>query len=558
MNDDFNKINENNSSTHSPDNDTQTYESIDPIYSNHNEETNTNHVSNISSTPNDINNYTGETTGKYRTYKPIKSSTIVTPETVNLDESLIGTTETSVDEIETSNIYSNYSEIDNNVNQNNFASYDRGDYSANFNSNNYQTQTKPTTANTPRRKPIRKFFRFVAIFVVFVFLGGVVFGAGYGSAIYLGDRLTPDLVERTKTLSFDVNRIEPVISTSSTIESSTNIVTSIAKTAGPSVVTVTSSFKVNNNNLFNNRSAEVEGTGSGIIYELRDNDLLIITNHHVIEDANSVEITFHDGHTLEVDIVGYDSTMDLAVLSIPLTDLDNSDVTDITVATFGDSKNLEVGELAVAIGNPLGKQFSSTVTAGVISAVNRQLNIDGSNLSLLQTDAAINPGNSGGALVNANGEVIGVNTAKYVDESVEGMGFSIPIHIALPIISNIIDSSSGTDIAPVVESQPINADRPFLGVGIDNITDEIYNETNMPFGIYVTQVFEDSAADKAGIEIGDVIYSIDGVKLNDTDDLFAILADKKVGDTLKISVARDEDVLHLEATLTKASDILNN
>jgi len=524
----------------------KSFENIDPIYETDPPITpldNSKEFDTISKT----NNALG-----FRTYKPINRSTIIKSNTYNFEENKTIKSSDTINGDTSDYIYSHYEEETNQLVDNNLASYDRGDYSANFNSNNYEAQIKPIKS---KKRPIRKFFRFVALFIVFVFLGGIVFGAGYGSAIYLGDRLTPALVQRTRALSFDVNRIEPVLSTTSSIESSTNIVTSIAKTVGPSVVTITSSFSVNNNGLLNNRSAQVEGSGSGIIYALRDNDLLIITNYHVIEDANSVEVTFHDGNTLEANIIGFDSKMDLAVLSISINVLDNSDIKDITVATFGDSNQLEVGELAVAIGNPLGKQFSSTVTAGVISAINRQLTIDGSNLSLLQTDAAINPGNSGGALVNSKGEVIGVNTAKYVDESVEGMGFSIPIHIALPVISNIIDSSNGTDIAPATV---VNEDKPFLGVRISNITDEIYNLTNMPFGIYVTEVFANSAAAKAGIEVGDVIYSINGKKLNDIDALFAVLANKAVGDTIKISVARGEDVLHLQATLTKSSDVIKN
>ncbi len=278
-------------------------------------------------------------------------------------------------------------------------------------------------------------------------------------------------------MSFNVNKIEPVVSADTTVATSNNLITSIAKTAGPAVVTVTSTFEINTRSFFSNSIYEQEGTGSGIIYELRNEDLLIVTNHHVIDSAKKVDVTFHDGNTLSADLIGYDSRMDLAVLSIELSDLDASEVEDITIANYGDSEALEVGELAVAIGNPLGKEFSSTVTAGVISAIDRELNIDGSNLTLLQTDAAINPGNSGGALVNSKGEVIGINTAKYVDESVEGMGFSIPTHIALPIIDAIVDSGNGEDIA-----YSISGDKPFLGVSISNITDEIYNETGMPSG----------------------------------------------------------------------------
>lgn len=447
---------------------------------------------------------------------------------------------------------------------------ERGEVHATFNSDNsnsYQPDTSyqgdnsttptyttpPPIYNTDNPKRKHKFLRFTALFVVFVFLGGVVFGAGYGSALYFGNQLTPSLIQNTQKLTFDVNRIEPVVSPTAITQTSDTIVSSIAKAAGPSVVTVTSTFVVNNRSFFSNSAYEGEGTGSGIIYDIRDNDLLIITNHHVIENANKVEITFHEGISLPAEIIGYDSRMDLAVLSIPLSTIDDSDIEDITVASFGDSTNLEVGELAVAIGNPLGKEFSSTVTAGVISAIGRELNIDGANLTLLQTDAAINPGNSGGALVNSKSEVIGVNTAKYVDESVEGMGFSIPVHLALPVIKNIIDNASGTDLA-----YSTNIDKPFLGVKISNITDEIYNETGMPFGIYVTDVIPNSAADKAGILTGDVIYSINGQKLMTTDDLFDTLSSKKVGDVIKINVTRGDEVISLEAQLTRYGDVVTD
>jgi serine protease Do len=413
-------------------------------------------------------------------------------------------------------------------------------------------ETEDPVPNQTKKKTKRSFPRFVALFVVFVFLGGIIFGAGYSTALYLGDQLTPSLTQsQSQKLTFDVNQIEPVVSSSSTIYESTNLVSSIAKTAGPSVVTITSSYLVNQNNFFNSQTFEREGTGSGIIYKLRNDDLLIITNHHVIADANGVEVTFSDNTHLPGDIIGYDSRNDLAVISVSLEDIDNSDLSDITVATFGDSEALEVGELAVAIGNPLGKEFSNTVTAGVVSAVNREITISETSLTLIQTDAAINPGNSGGALVNSNGEVIGINTAKYVNESVEGMGFSIPVHIGLPVIEAIIENGSGEDVA-----YAMNDDKPFLGVQISDINEQIYNETGMPFGIYVTEVYENSAAANAGVEAGDVIYSLNGQKLMNTDDLFDALSDKAVGDVIKLSVARGDQVLNLEAQLTRYGDVI--
>jgi serine protease Do len=413
-------------------------------------------------------------------------------------------------------------------------------------------ETEGPVPNQTKKKTKRSFPRFVALFVVFIFLGGITFGAGYSTALYLGDQLTPSLIQsQAQKLTFDVNQIEPVVSSNSTLYESTNLVSSIAKTAGPSVVTITSSYLVNQNNFFNSQTFEREGTGSGIIYKLRNDDLLIITNHHVIADANGVEVTFSDNTHLPGDIIGYDSRNDLAVISVSLEDIDNSDLSDITVATFGDSEALEVGELAVAIGNPLGKEFSNTVTAGVVSAVNREITISETSLTLIQTDAAINPGNSGGALVNSNGEVIGINTAKYVNESVEGMGFAIPVHIGLPVIETIIENGSGEDVA-----YAMNDDKPFLGVQISDINEQIYNETGMPFGIYVTEVYENSAAANAGVEAGDVIYSLNGQKLMNTDDLFDALSDKAVGDVIKLSVARGDQVLNLEAQLTRYGDVI--
>lgn len=418
----------------------------------------------------------------------------------------------------------------------------------------YQPTTEqPASEVTPTTTRVRKkrnLPRFVALSVLFLFLSGIVFGAGYTTAIYIGDQLTPTLVGKTNTLTFDVNRIEPVISSSTTEETASGSIPLIAKTVGPTVVTITSEVEQTVGSFWGNQTYVNEGTGSGIIYKLRDEDLLIITNHHVIENAMSVDVTFDEGHSLAAEILGYDSTMDLAVLSIPLDELDASEIATITEATFGDSEALEVGELAVAIGNPLGKEFSNTVTAGVISAVDREIDIDGTTLTLIQTDAAINPGNSGGALVNKNGEVIGINTAKYVDESVEGMGFSIPMHLALPIIEDIVENGNGEDLAYAMTD-----DKPFLGVSISDITEDIYQSTGMPFGIYVADVYEGSAADLAGIEAEDIIYAMDGQKLANVDALYEALADKKVGDVISISIARGDKIVKVEATLTRYGDV---
>lgn len=420
----------------------------------------------------------------------------------------------------------------------------------------YDTSINSDSGAPRNKNRKRKFPRMVAVFLLFAFLGGIVFGAGYGTALYVGDQLTPSLVKTTSNeVSFNVKRYDTLEATQTSLEDSdleyTSIIPTIAKYAGPSVVTITSQLEVTSQGLFGSTTYETEGSGSGILYDLNDTSLLIITNHHVIDGSKDVEVTFYDGTSLSADVIGYNSRMDLAVLSIPLADIDSSELEDITIATFGSSEDLEVGELAVAIGNPLGKEFASTVTAGVISAVNRELTIDGTTLTLLQTDAAINPGNSGGALVDHNGYVIGINTAKYVDESVEGMGFSIPVHLALPIIEEII-AGEGGDAAYVISD-----DKPFLGIQMTDITEAIYNETGIPYGVYIVNVVEGSAADEAGIKSGDIIYSIDDTKIQSSDDLFDYLSDHVVGDTLKIKLARGDDFVAVEATLTSYGDVNN-
>lgn len=415
------------------------------------------------------------------------------------------------------------------------------------------TSPPPSIKRSPKRK--RKFPRFIAMFLLFTFLGGIVFGAGYGTALYIGDQLTPSLVKNNSNdVSFNVNRYEPIQATSVNSDNPvieySSIIPTIAKYAGPSVVTITSHVEVTTQSLFGSATYDTEGSGSGILYDLTDTDLLIITNHHVIEGSNSVEVIFYDKTTLSAEIVGYNSRMDLAVLKIPLAEINKSSLEEITIATFGSSEDLHVGELAVAIGSPLGKEFSSTVTAGVISAIGRELNIEGTTLTLLQTDAAINPGNSGGALVDHNGYVIGINTAKYLDETVEGMGFSIPIHLAIPIIEEII-SGEGGDTAYILTD-----DKPFLGVQITDMTEELYNETGIPYGVFILHVFEGSAAEASGMEAGDIIYSIDDNTIKTSNDLFDYLSETKVGDTLEIKVARGEDFIVLNATLTSYGDVV--
>lgn len=311
------------------------------------------------------------------------------------------------------------------------------------------------------------------------------------------------------------------------VENVENPVVAVAQIAGPSVVGVKVDYYEQG---FFGELQETSEEGSGIVYS---EDGYIITNYHVIEDAISstsaqVTVTLSDQNEYAAEIIGTDSVTDLALLKI--------DATGLTPATFGKSSDLQVGELAVAIGNPLGQEFAGSVTVGYISALNRTITTDGRTYQLIQTDAAINPGNSGGALVNAKGEVIGINTVKVTDTTVEGLGFAIPSDDALKIIEEL--KTTGKIV------------RPYIGIyGID--MDEATAKRNrLVEGIYVYQVFSGSPAEAAGISRGDIIVEFDGQQVTTTQDLNNVKNKKSIGDKVKIKVYRNGEYKDLEITLT--------
>ncbi len=290
-------------------------------------------------------------------------------------------------------------------------------------------------------------------------------------------------------------------------------VVDIAKRVGPTVVGINT--KVRMQNFFFGTMQESEGSGSGIILTA---DGYVVTNNHVIEGASSVSVVLNDGKTYEAKVTGADASTDLAVLKIEATGLPH--------AILGNSSELQVGELAVAIGNPLGNELAGTVTVGYISALNRSITVDDKKFNLIQTDAAINPGNSGGALVNSFGEIIGINSAKMSASGVEGIGFAIPIDEAKPIIEDLKTSGYVTG-------------RPVIGIAGRDVTEQDSSYYNIPVGIYVYEVTPYSAAERAGIRSGDVITAFDGKKVKTIEELNAIKEKHKVGDSVSIVYMRD-------------------
>lgn len=285
-----------------------------------------------------------------------------------------------------------------------------------------------------------------------------------------------------------------------------------AKTVGPAVVGITN--KAIARDWFDN-PVETEGVGSGVIFK---SDGYIVTNNHVINGAKELIVSLSDGRSLKGKVIGADEVTDLAVVKI--------DAKDLPTATFADSDQIVVGEPAIAIGNPMGLEFRGSVTSGVVSALNRTLDNSDSRVKLLQTDAAINPGNSGGALVNMDGKVIGINSAKIVANGVEGIGLAIPSNAVQNIISAIMEKGY--------------VPRPYLGVSIfDQQSAARYGyQLNLKKGVYLFQVVPGGPSDKAGLRKGDVITAIDGTEIKGVSDLRAKIAEHNVGDKVELTIQR--------------------
>ena len=297
----------------------------------------------------------------------------------------------------------------------------------------------------------------------------------------------------------------------------------IAEKVKPSVVEVTTS-SVQTNGIF--AQYVTEGAGSGVIIS---EDGYILTNNHVIEGQSSIKVTTSDGQEYDATVVGTDDKTDIAVLKI--------EASGLTPAVIGDSDNLVVGETAVAVGNPLG-ELGGTVTDGIISALDREVTVEGKNMTLLQTSAAVSPGNSGGGLFNEKGELVGIVNAKSGGDNVEGIGFAVPINTAMEVAEQLIANGYVSG-------------RPAMGIQVIAITDL---QTAMQagvsqLGVYVQSVDPGSAAEQAGLQVGDLFVSVDGTAVSTTSDVTAVLDEHQVGDVIEVQVVRDKQVLSLNVTL---------
>lgn len=392
---------------------------------------------------------------------------------------------------------------------------------------------------------------------------GVFFGISAGVAFYFVNLATgmadlskgeapiaaqeaPQVIEEeTPVVEEQVEVSDSGIETTSTQTITTVVtdVTEVVENVMPSVVSITNIYTETTSFWGQNFSSEAQSSGSGIIIGENETELLIVSNYHVVQDADTLKVQFINDEVFDAQVKGSDSNMDLAVIAVALADLDADTKEAISIAKMGDSESLKVGEPAIAIGNALG--YGQSVTTGVISALDRQIEIseDGSTSGeLIQTDAAINPGNSGGALLNVKGEVIGINSNKIGGSAIEGMGYAIPISSAQPIIENLMTKET--------KSKVDEERKGYLGISGINVTNDVSQMYGMPEGVYVTQVYDGTAAADAGMLNGDIITGFEGSTVGSMEDLQGYLEYYEVGESVEVTIMRASGGEYTEQTLT--------
>lgn len=306
-------------------------------------------------------------------------------------------------------------------------------------------------------------------------------------------------------------------------------ITSVVKSVMPAMVSIGNEFQERYSYFGQTFSQDAVAAGSGIIVGENDTELLVVTNYHVVEDADRLTVTFIDKTEAEAQLKGSNAGMDLAVLAVPLSELSEETLSQVIIAQLGDSDSLSLGEPVIAIGNALG--YGQSVTNGIVSALDREITLsNGQTGTFVQTNAAINPGNSGGALLNIQGEVIGINSNKISSDTIEGMGYAIPISAAKPIIAELMLKETKTKVA--------EGDVGYLGIRPATVTQEISQMYGMPQGVYIREVFEDTAASVAGLAPGDIITEIDGSSIESYEDLQEEMQFHASGSSVDITVQR--------------------
>ena len=399
--------------------------------------------------------------------------------------------------------------------------YYRPDSDENRGADNQQGFGAGPQQNPKAPKSKKGYAKKVALVVGAAVLFGAVGGVTMQGTSYLTGKLLGKNTKSTVGTTKTVSNAKLTTSTSTV----TSDVSDIVENTLPSIVSITNMSVQEVQNFFGGISQqESESAGSGIIISQNDSELLVVTNNHVVEGSDTLTVTFNDGNSVEAQIKGTDSARDLAVVAVPLDKISDDTMNAIKVATLGDSDSLKVGEPAIAIGNALG--YGQSVTTGIVSATGRT--IDGFDGEYIQTDAAINPGNSGGALLNANGEVIGINSAKINSSAVEGMGFAIPISDASDVIQNLMNKETRSKVS--------DEERGYLGIKGYDVSEEGAQMYNMPTGVYVKEVMSGGGSEKAGLTKGSIITGFEGSSISGMSSLQEQLQYYKAGEEVTLTV----------------------
>lgn len=430
--------------------------------------------------------------------------------------------------------------------------------------NTYQPLTPSGSHNNNKKNP--KNSKKLAKKIGAITLSAVLFGSVAAGSFQAVNYFSP--FSKTTNSSSQISKgnssSASLLKTTTTSDSSNKgslDVSDITTAAMPSIVAITNKSVQEVQDYFSQfgfggqgqtQTQETESQGSGIIIGKNDTELLMVTNNHVVEGADTLSVCFIDNQVYEANVKGTDAENDLAVIAVPLDSISDDTMSQIAVASIGDSDSLKVGEQVVAIGNALG--YGQSVTTGIVSAVNRTLSSDSSDTqdsnssddsssaTYIQTDAAINPGNSGGALLNMNGEVIGINSAKLASTEVEGMGYAIPISRVSDIIDNLMNQTTRTKVDSDKQGT--------IGIKGINVTSDVQEKYNLPEGIYVSEVTSGSAAEKAGITSGSVITKFDGKSVTDIESLQDLLQYYKAGETVELTLQVPDSDSYKEKTVS--------
>lgn len=432
--------------------------------------------------------------------------------------------------------------------------------------NNYDfNHTENNTELIPKKesKESRKLAKKIGAITLSAVLFGSVAAGSFQAVNYFSpvSKTTNSSSQISKGNSSSASLLKTTTTSNSSNKGSLDV-SDITTSAMPSIVSITNKSVQEVQDYFSQfgfrgqgqtQTQETESQGSGIIIGKNDTELLMVTNNHVVEGADTLSVCFIDNKVYEANVKGTDAENDLAVIAVPLDSISDDTMSQIAVASIGDSDSLKVGEQVVAIGNALG--YGQSVTTGIVSAVNRALSNnssdtqdsnsssdDSSSATYIQTDAAINPGNSGGALLNMNGEVIGINSAKLASTEVEGMGYAIPISRVSDIIDNLMNQTTRTKVDSDKQGT--------IGIKGINVTSDVQEKYNLPEGIYVSEVTSGSAAEKAGITSGSVITKFDGKSVTDIESLQDLLQYYKAGETVELTLQVPDSDSYKEKTVS--------